>query len=485
MRIAMIASEVYPFSKTGGLADAAGALADRLARRGHDVTVLTPLYDCVDRAAHGLERLDRRAVALFPFGAVHADLWVASLGAARALFVDQPRYFARPHLYDPPGGHYYDNPERFAFLCWAALDALAGEAAAVDVLHAHDWQTALVPYFRRHMPQPQFARSASILTIHNLAHQGNYPADAAAPFVGPAAWTDYLNHLAEFHGQWSYLKMGIIHADAINTVSPTHAREILTPEFGFGMDGVLRMRAPYLSGILNGADYDVWDPAKDPLIPARYGARDRKPKTACKRALQERMGLPVDAAVPVVGMVGRLSAQKGWDLVAASLDRIGGMPLQLAILGSGEPRYEHLLHEARNRFSDRIGFVAGYSEELAHWIEAGSDLFLMPSAYEPCGLSQLYALRYGTIPVVHATGGLEDSVEDLDERPDDGTGFKFRAYTPDALVGALERALALFARPREWSRVMGRAMAREFSWERAAEAYEGLYGAALERRDRR
>ncbi|MCA9770765.1 MAG: glycogen synthase GlgA [Myxococcales bacterium] len=479
----MVASEVYPYSKTGGLGDAAGALGDALARRGHDVTVITPLYATIDREAHGLQPLGRGAVALFPFGPVWADLWRSTKGEARVLFVDQPRYFDRPYLYDPPGGHYYDNAERFAFLCWAALDAMAGEPEPVDVLHAHDWQTALVPYFRRHMPQPQFARATSVLTIHNLAHQGNFPVEASA-FLGPTAWEDYLSQRAEFHGQWSFLKMGIIHADAINTVSPTHAREILTPEFGFGMDGALRMRSPDLVGILNGADYDVWNPETDAVIPARFSARNRKPKVICRAELRKRFGLPELPGVPVIGMVGRLSSQKGWDLIGAVLDRIASLPLQLAILGSGDPRYEHMLHEARHRHPERIAFHSGYSEDLAHWITAGSDMFLMPSAYEPCGLSQLYAMRYGTIPIVHATGGLEDSVTEVEEGKREGDGFKFRHYAPDALIGSLERALALFARPREWSMLVSRAMGQEFSWARAAEEYEHLFDRTLARRGR-
>ncbi|MBZ0254029.1 MAG: glycogen synthase GlgA, partial [Candidatus Methylomirabilis sp.] len=473
-----VASEVFPFSKTGGLADMVGAMAAALAARGHAVTVVTPLYRQVDRTRWDLRPVPHRAVALFPWGPVFADLKEARLGGARVLFVDQPAYFGRDHMYDPPGGSYWDNGERFAFFCWAALDALVGAGERIDVLHVHDWQAAMVPYFRRAMTQSQVREARVVLTIHNLAHQGNFP-PWSLDLLGPDAQRDYGAGVLEFHGAVGYLKTGAIYSDRITTVSPTYAREILTPRFGCGMDAVLRMREPYLRGILNGADYGVWDPSVDRYIPARYTVHNRKPKAVCKVELQKRIGLPADAEAPLIGMVGRLTHQKGWDLLAAALERLCGMGAQLAILGAGDPHYEGVLRWARDRFGDRVGVWFGYDEEIAHWIEAGADMFLMPSLYEPCGLNQIYSLRYGTIPIVHAVGGLEDTVDQVDEKGGGGTGFKFWDYTPEAMLGAVEFALRIFRDRRAWRALMGRAMARNFSWDAAAEQYETLFRETL------
>jgi len=477
VRILFVASEVAPFSKTGGLGDVAGALPAALAARGHEVAVVTPRYGSIEPAAHGLERLPQ---------AVHARgegaaLFRGKLGGASVYLVEHERYFGhRSGLYSEHGRDYADNAQRFSFFVRAALDLPRALGFAPDILHLHDWQAALGAWMLRHEHgEAPWARAArSVYTIHNLAYQGVFPKELM-PAVG-LPWEVFRYEAMEFYDQLNFMKAGLVFSDAITTVSPTYAREILTPEHGNGLDALLRHRTKDLTGILNGIDDEAWDPARDRFLEGPFSAADLSGKARCKKALQLELGLPVRADVTLVAMVGRLAEQKGIDLVAAALHEIMQMDLQLTLLGSGSRDYEALFTAASRERPDRVAARIGFDERLAHRMEGGADAFLMPSRFEPCGLNQMYSLRYGTVPIVRAVGGLEDTVEDFDGYRS-GTGFKFREYHPAAMVTALRRALDVRRDARAWRGLVERGMAQDFSWRRSAVAYERLFEGLLAR----
>ncbi len=474
MEILFVSSEVAPLSKTGGLGDVSGALPRALAARGHAVTVVTPRYGSIDPLALGFVRRD---------GAIRVrgeatTAWLRP-GRPGLVLVEHERYFgARRGLYAEGEHDYPDNAERFAYLCRAALAAPAALGLRPRIVHANDWQTGLCPWLLRHEhgQDPALAGARSVFTIHNLAYQGVFP-KAVLPFVG-LPWDVFRWEAMEFHDHLSFLKGGLTFADALTTVSPTYAREILGPEGGVGLDPVLRHRRASLRGILNGIDVGEWDPSADPHLPARYSAGDLSGKAACKAALQRELGLPGRPGVPLAGMVSRLADQKGIDLVVASLGDLLSRELQVAVLGAGSRAHEEALRSAAAAAPGRLAVRIGFDEGLAHRIEAGADLFLMPSRYEPCGLNQMYSLRYGTVPVVRAVGGLEDTVEDFDGWSR-GTGFKFRDYTPQAMMLAVRRALETFRDRRAWAGLVERGMAQDFSWDRSARGYEELYAGLL------
>lgn len=469
MEILYVASEVAPWSKTGGLGDVSGALPRALAARGHRLAVVTPRYGSVDPAAHRLERLD---VGVEIRGE-RAGLW-RSGGAAPVYFLEHERFFgSRPGLYGEGGGDYPDNARRFAFLARAALALPQLLGMEPGIVHLHDWQAALAAWLLRHEPaDPRLSRARCVFTVHNLAYQGVFRKEMLVEIGLP--WEVFTHEAMEFHGQLNFMKAGLFFADALTTVSPTYAREILTPEGGQGLDAVLRLRRRDLHGILNGIDAARWDPARDPHLPARYGPGDLTGKVACKSALQRELGLPDHPRVPLLGMVGRLAGQKGVDLVLAALPEILGLDLQLAVLGSGQPEWEEAFARAARQRPDRLAVRLGFDEALAHRIQAGADAFLMPSRFEPCGLTQLYSLRYGTVPVVSAVGGLEDTVEDYDGVRR-GTGFKFREYQAGAMMTALRRALDVYRDERAWRGLVERGMAQDFSWDASAARYEALF----------
>ncbi|HEX7488933.1 MAG TPA: glycogen synthase GlgA, partial [Anaeromyxobacteraceae bacterium] len=389
-------------------------------------------------------------------------------------------YGGRRGLYHEHGRDYADNAQRFAFLCRAALDLPRAVGFEPDVVHLHDWQAALGAWILRHeLPQAGWAaRARTVYTIHNLAYQGVFSKELI-PAVG-LPWEVFRYESMEFYDQLNFMKAGIVFADALTTVSPNYAREILTPEHGCSLDGLLRHRAKDLTGILNGIDAKVWDPARDPNLAAPYGPEDLGGKARCKQALQLELGLPVRRDVPMVAMVGRLAEQKGIDLVAAVLPEIMHMPLQLVMLGSGRQDYEELFERTAREHPDRVAVRIGFDEGLAHRMEAGADLFLMPSRFEPCGLNQLYSLRYGTVPVVRAVGGLVDTVEDFDGHRR-GSGFKFKEYHPAAMLTALRRALDVYRDERAWRGIVERGMAEDHSWDASAAQYEGLFARLLHR----
>lgn len=473
MRILMVASEAIPWAKTGGLADVVGALPLALARLGHDVDVVIPRY----RGITAGQAIGRVTVTL---GVRVADAPIFSVvtGGVRTVFVDQPEFFDRPALYGEASGDYPDNALRFAFLAHAALDWAAGEGRRYDVVHAHDWQAGLVPVmlgtaFQRH---PVLGATPAVFTIHNLAYQGLFRPEWL-PAIG-LAWDLMRVDALEFWGRISFLKGGINFSRSITTVSPRYAREIQTPEFGFGFDGILRHRSRDLVGILNGIDYDQWDPERDVHLPAPYGASNLKGKEAAKRAVLETYGIPVTPATlerPTIGMVSRMVDQKGLDLLAALTDQIPLLDASWVVLGTGDRRYEDMWRRLAARYSDRIGARIGFDEGLAHLIEGGADIFLMPSRFEPCGLNQMYSLRYGTVPVVRATGGLYDTVRNHDPRTGEGTGFTFDEPSPRALLRTLRWALATYRNRERWRRIQQVGMCEDNSWAARARQYVGVY----------
>ncbi len=448
MRILFVASEVAPWSKTGGLGDVAGALPRALAKRGHAVTVVSPRYGWIDPIQQGFER--------------SGDLWIGESTGVRWVFLEQPKYFARPKPYGDATGDYPDNDLRFGFLSSGALEAARVLQFTPEVIHANDWQTGLAPLLAKGMAR-------TVFTIHNLAYQGRFP-PAALKRLGLSDAL-FAPEAMEFWGEVSLLKAGIVFADALTTVSPRYAEEICADDaVGCGFSGLLGARASDLHGILNGVDYTEWNPAADPHLPASFGPDDLVGKAHCKAELRTEMKLEANRPeAPLFGCVGRLVHQKGSDLTAAAAPALVERGAQIALLGSGEPALETAWRDLAARFPGRIAVQIGFDEGLAHRIEAGSDLFLMPSRFEPCGLNQMYSLRYGTLPIVHAVGGLANTVED------EVTGFTFTEATVEALVAAADRALAMYGNSDRFEACQRQAMARDFSWDRAAAAYERIY----------
>jgi starch synthase len=457
--VLFVSPECAPMTKVGGLGDVSAALPAALRSAGIDARVLIPGYA-------GVRDVLAEARPL-------AELNVLG-SACRLLEHDALLVLDCPALYVRDGNPYQtqegsdweDNALRFAVLSRVA--GVLGSASTPlawrpQVVHCHDWPAALAPLYL----QDGGPRAATLMTIHNLAFQGNFDASLLEPLqLPPWAWTV---EGAEFYGRLSFLKAGLAYADALSTVSPTYAREIQTPDFGSGLDGLLRKRRDVLTGILNGIDTAIWDPARDPRIAQPYDERNLEAKAVNKAALQARMGLAIDDDIALIGLVGRFTHQKGIDLVAAAGDELAAMPAQLALLGKGERAFETALADLAARHPGRIALHVGFSEDLAHLIEAGADVFLMPSRFEPCGLNQMYSQRYGTPPVARATGGLIDTVQD------GVTGFLFEREDPDAIVGALRRALAAYRDSARWRRIQRAAMARDFSWEVAARRYADLY----------
>jgi len=488
LSIAMVASESFPFAKVGGLGDAVPALARALARQGLEVRLFLPHYRGRKAAAAGTgsSSLGEAEVSLGAGDSEIARFQRESLPGSdvEVVLVGSRRFFDREGIYDDPetGEGYADNVLRFAFFQRAVVEALRMDDFRPRVLHVHDHQAALIPLMLRHDGDHPCGDCASLLTIHNLGYQGIYPLDHLPSLGLPEDLARPMGDL-EFHGSLNFLKAGILSAGLINTVSPRYAREIQSPELGAGLEGVLAQRRDDLIGILNGADYDNWDPRRDSHLAAAYDPDATEGKAACRRALLEEMGLQeAGAEVPVLGFVGRLARQKGLDLLADILPRLLDTDLRLVLLGTGEKDLEERFAEASKRYRGKVAAALRYDEGLAHRITAGADILLMPSIYEPCGLNQLYALRYGTLPVVRETGGLADTIQDLDDDPEEGNGFLFQEPRPPALLGAILRALSLRRnQPLAWERALRRAMRQEFSWDRAASSYRKAYERALAR----
>ena len=474
MKILFASSEVAPFSKTGGLADVAGSLPAAMAARGHEVTIITPRYGCVDVAAFDLRRRRSRLSVTVKGKSIQGGLLEGSTpNGVPVLFVDQPGYFDREGLYGSGGQDFADNDERFAFFSRAVLEACRQAGLEPDVIHCNDWHTGPVPALLQfeYRERPELNSAGTLFTIHNMGHPGLFAPDAVMTLG--LGWNLFTPSGLEFHGKVSYLKAGLRFADKLTTVSQTHAEEILTPAFGRGLEGLLKERAGDLNGILNGVDYQAWDPQNDPNIASKYSPDDPSGKAECKADLQRRMNLPANPEAMLVGSVCRLVSDKGVDLFLEGAPALLKLPCQWVFLGEGDSGLAEALRTLALSHPEQVAVHIGHDEELAHRIQAGADVLLMPSRYEPCGLSQMYGLRYGNIPLVRSVGGLQDSIDDVAE--DGGNGFKFKEATPQALQAALERALELFSDREAWRSLVELAMSQDFSWEYPARRYETVY----------
>jgi starch synthase len=477
VRILLASSEVYPYSKTGGLGDAVGALGKALAKAGHEVAIVTPLHRGVRERFVGLRRVDWRFD--LPIGAKRVDAALLAHDVGPRLttyFIDNPGYFNRAGIYGEDGSDYGDNAERFIFFCKCVVHLARHLPWKAEVLHVHDWPTGLVPLLVQHEHRAGgWAKPPRLcLTIHNLAYQGVFPRSAFSLTNLPANL--FHPDTTEFYGQLNFLKAGIACADIITTVSPRYAREITTQEYGAGLDGLLRKRQQVLHGILNGVDYDEWNTTDNPSLAAPFSVDNLSGKAACKAALQKRMGLPVNAEIPIFGSVTRLAEQKGIDLTLGALEEMLAGPIQFVMLGSGSKDYERALQALASRQPEAMAVQIGYDHSLAHQIEAGSDFFLMPSRFEPCGLNQLYSLRYGAIPIVRRTGGLDDTVIDATDDATNANGVKFHEPAAQALAKAMRKALLLFQDRELLDRYRANGMKVNFSWSEAVKEFESAYG---------
>jgi starch synthase len=476
MRILFVASEGLPFSKTGGLADVVEALPKALVAQGHEVAVVLPRYRGTKPTAVVMPSLtipmgERR----LRFPAI-ADGTV--LSGVRYYFVDDPEYFDRDGLYGGSAGDYPDNPERYTEFCRAAIE-IAKHVWPADVIHCQDWQTALVPVLLRtsYGDDPLVKDIPVVFSIHNMGYHGQFTKDVLERVGIPQAV--FHPSALEFYGYVNLLKGGLVYSDYLTTVSRRYAQEIQTPEYGYGLDGVVRGRADRLVGILNGVDYTAWNPEKDKLIAVKYSAKDLTGKQVCKQDLLEAFGMSQEhLSRPMIGIVSRFADQKGFDLIAEKAHELMREDLVLVVLGTGDRKYEDLFRALAAAYPGRVGVKIAYDNTLAHKVEAGADMFLMPSRYEPSGLNQMYSLKYGTVPIVRATGGLDDSIEPFDVEHGTGTGFKFREYTGEALLFAVRQALHHYTDERIWKRIQLNGMAKDFSWKTPAAEYAKLYEAA-------
>jgi len=485
VKILFAASEAVPFAHTGGLGDVAGALPKALSRLGHDVRLIMPLYRAVEVEQHRLGVVTKGIGVPAASGLQAVDLLEGHLSSGMPVyFVRHDSSFNRTGLYQSPSAEDYpDNAERFALFCRAALEVCRAVSFQPEVLHAHDWQTALLPVYLKTTlrTDPFFQQTATVFTIHNLGYQGLFPPEVLPRLLLPREL--FTPAGLECYGKGSLLKGGLLFADLLTTVSRRYSQEIQTAERGFGLDGVLRERKSDLFGVLNGIDPEEWNPASDSHIAAHYTVDDFAGKARCKADLQQRFRLPVKATVPLLAVISRLAGQKGLDLLRDILETLMALNLQLVLLGSGEKELEAAFREAAAKYPSKLAVQIGFDIPLSHQIEAGADIFLMPSRYEPCGLNQMYSVAYGTIPVVRATGGLDDTIVQFDPVTGDGNGFRFEESTTTAFLQAIWQALALYREKALWPRLITNAMTADFTWDRSAREYERLYRRAAEKKD--
>ncbi len=481
MHVAFAASEGVPFSKTGGLADVVGALPRALSALGHQVSVYLPRYrqTKLPDAATVVRSITVPFDDKYRFASVVTG---GTQSGVRFYFVDYPPYFDRDALYGTAAGDYPDNAERFALFSRAVLEA-SKILGVPHVFHCHDWQSALLPVLLRtvYLEDPAFRDAAIVFTIHNMGYQGLFPPETLPLLMLP--WDLFTMSRMEFFGQVNFLKGALTYSDYVTTVSRKYSQEIQTAEYGFGLEGVLRDRASTVSGILNGVDYDEWSPETDKFTVAKFSPEDLSGKAKCKQDLLATFGMPkADLKLPVIGIVSRFAAQKGFDLISQIMDRLAREEMIVVALGTGDKPYEEMFVRLNKQFPNKIAVKVAYDNAIAHKIEAGSDMFLMPSRYEPCGLNQIYSLKYGTVPVVRATGGLDDTIEPWDARSGKGTGFKFNEYNGESLLLTIKQALVAFRDQTSWQVLMRNGMNRDFSWNASAREYAKVYERARQSR---
>jgi starch synthase len=470
LKILLAASEVVPYAKTGGLADVAGALPKALVKLGHDVSVVMPRYSVEKITSRG-QKLDGALEVPFNFSTILTDVYADRGAEVPVYFIDAPQYYSRGKLYEQP-----DDVERFAFFSRAILELSKALGGNFDLFHLNDWMTGLVPAYMKtaYAGDQEVANTKTLFTIHNMAFAGLFSPEQLAKF-GLPEWLHRTEDGIEFYGAASALKSGLVFSDAVSTVSPKYAQEIQTPEFGERFDGLLRARAADLFGILNGVDYDEWDPATDKFIAAHFSPADLRGKRECKRDLLKAFNLPEELDRPLVGCISRLSDQKGFDLILDVAGQMLDRNVAFVLLGSGADNYERAFQSLRDSRPDRAGVYLGFSNELAHKIEAGADMFLMPSRFEPCGLNQMYSLKYGTVPIVRAAGGLDDTIENFDRATRQGNGFKFYDYSSRQLLEKIYEALMVYDDRDLWRSLMLNGMNADFSWDASARKYVELY----------
>ena len=480
MRILVVASEAVPFIKTGGLGDVVGALPKALAKQNHDVKVFVPRYRSLNTGYLQIKKLN--GYSEIKIGDRKHSLSVEYVRENRIsleyYFVKNAHFFDRSELYrdDDDGEDYSDNDERFAFFNQGVLETVKSLGWKPDIIHVHDWQAALIPAYLKtlYKDDPIFKGSKTVLTIHNLAYQGTFKMKRF-PVLGLPEEEFYPTAPFEFYGKVNFLKGGIVHADKITTVSERYAQEIQTDELGCGLNGVLVERKPDLMGILNGVDYSIWSPSRDKRIPYTYHVANLSGKRMNKVELLGRYSLPVREKVPLIGVISRLADQKGFDLFEKIAEAVFAMDIQMIVLGTGDKKYHELFTGLEKRYPDKIRACLTFDDDLAHWIEAASDIFLMPSQFEPCGLNQMYSLRYGTVPIVREIGGLADTINDFDPDSGQGTGFVFKEYSSEELLKTIKRAVDTYSKKRVWTKIMKSGMKLDFSWARSARKYNELF----------
>ncbi len=485
LRVLFPTPEAVPFAKTGGLADVAGALPKYLQSLGCDLKLVMPYYRMVKNTGLPIQSLGKELEVTVGTEAIKADLYQGQLDQGIPVyFIGQEEFFDRQYLYGTSKGDYFDNAERFIFFSKAALLLCQYLGFSPDIIHHHEWQTGLIPAYLKsiYRGNPLFSRTAVIFTIHNIAYQGLFKKEKFLVTGLPQEM--YNPEGIEYWERINLMKAGIVYADSINTVSHKYSEEIQTPEFGYGLEGILRKRKEDLYGILNGVDYKEWDPSHDPHLVARYDFQNLSGKKTCKRDLLKEFNLPSSLEkAPLLGTISRLADQKGFDLLAEILEELFALDIGFVLLGTGEQKYHDLFQQVARKYPQKAGIRIAYDDRLAHKIEAGADLFLMPSKYEPCGLNQIYSLKYGTIPVVRATGGLDDTIVNYDPSTGTGNGFKFSRYDAKEFLNQIKVAISFFSQPKHWKQLLQNAMTADFSWQRSAETYLHLYQQTLKKRE--
>lgn len=483
LKIIIAASEAVPFAKTGGLADVAGTLPKELESLGCDVSVILPYYQMVKKSRKTIKDTGKNITVSIGEKLVEGRIHTSKLGKNVTVYlIEKDEYFNRPDLYRTSDGDHIDNSERFIFYSKAVLEVAKTFNIKADVIHCNDWQTGLIPLLLKTKEQsnPFFENTVSLFTIHNLAYQGLFW-HLDMPMTN-LSWNVFTPEGIEFYGKINLMKSGIVFSDIINTVSKKYSKEIQTKEFGCRLEGILKKRSSDLYGILNGVDYDVWNPEKDKLIKTKYSHSNMKGKKTCREDLLKTFGLKDKKGTPIISMISRIADQKGFDLIAEKIDALMKLDLFFILLGTGDEKYNDLFRKISKKYPDKTGIKIDFNNKLAHKIEAGSDFFLMPSKYEPAGLNQLYSLKYGTIPIVRATGGLDDTIKSFSVKTKKGNGFKFAAYSSNSMLTKIKEAIKVY-KTKDMDKLISNAMKEDFSWNKSAKEYVKLYSKAIKKND--